>query len=480
MKNIIKINKKIVLVFVITLLISIISYINYLPEYYSIDTTKILSRGYLGYATKYSIQDGRVFSFLIFYIAEILDISMENLWRILLISAITVSSICVIKLYNIITKLKPATTKNIKIALYLIVYCYIFNFMYIDCLEFAECLIMASSIWFYILSAESIVLKKKNLKGILYCIIGIFFYQGTLNVFIATSILFLLIDEKISNKELIKKLVIIGIATIISVALNFVVMHIAKTYAEIKQATRLKWDLIENLKRIQVYLPKLIVNSLKLFPKYVQLALIGIILVLILISNIKEKKPFKILLPIGLILVCYSTSMAQTILTPSLLTSINGRVFISTGMLISALLIYAYVKTEVFENKYLSIIINLLIVLYFVINMVNTIHKTGMLKTGNDIDRELSYEIQEAIEQYEEETKNEIKFIAIRYRNTIECDKKWLRSKKMMRIYTSNVYRIYTGEILIDTRFEADIKEKYFKTEEPSIKCIDNIVYVYV
>ena len=55
--------------------------------------------------------------------------------------------------------------------------------------------------------------------------------------------------------------------------------------------------------------------------------------------------------------------------------------------------------------------------------MVNTIHKTGMLKVGNDIDRELSYEIQEAIEQYEEEINKEIKFMAIRYRNTIECDK---------------------------------------------------------
>lgn len=480
MKKIIKINKKVVFLFILTIIISIISYINYLPEYYSIDTTKIMSNGYLAYATKYSIQDGRVFSFLIFYIAEIIDISIENLWRILLISAITVSSICILKLYNIITKLKPATTKKIKVLLYLIVYCYIFNFMYIDCLEFAECLIMACSILCYIQSAEKIVLKNQTLKGLIFCIIGIFFYQGTLNVFITTSILFLLIGEKINTKELIKKLVIIGIAAVLAVALDFIVMHIAKLNVEIKQASRLKWDLLENLNKIKIYLPKLIINSVKLFPKFLQISLMGVILLLLLIRNIQEKRPFKILLPICLVLVCYSTSIVQTILTPSLLTSINGRVFVSTGMMISALLIYVYVKTDIFERKYLSIIINILVIAYFVVNIVNTIYVTGMLRTGNEIDREISYEIQETIKKYEQETQQKIRYIAIRYRNKIECDKKWLRSKKMMRLYTSIVYRIYTGEFLRDIRFELDIKEKYFQTEEHSIKCIDNIVYVYM
>ena len=65
-----KINKKIIVLFIITLLISIVSYINYLPEYYSMDTNKIIKDGYLEYGTMYALQDGRIFSFVIFTVLE--------------------------------------------------------------------------------------------------------------------------------------------------------------------------------------------------------------------------------------------------------------------------------------------------------------------------------------------------------------------------------------------------------------------------
>ena len=107
-----KINKKTILIFIITLLISIILYINFLPEYYSMDTGKIIENGYKEYGIQYSLQDGRIFAFLIFYIAEIININIKNLVQILLIFALIISSINVLKIYDITLKCKKASNKN--------------------------------------------------------------------------------------------------------------------------------------------------------------------------------------------------------------------------------------------------------------------------------------------------------------------------------------------------------------------------------
>ena len=472
-------NKKIIL-FIITLLLSIISYSNFLPEYYSMDTGKIIKDGYMSYGMQYSLQDGRIFSFLIFYIAEIINISLKSLWQILLISAIIISSISVIKVYHIIIKIKPATNKKSDILMYLVSYCFIFNFMYIDGLEFAENLIIAFSILFYIKSAEEIIIKNRNLKGLLFFIIGILFYQGTINLYIATVILFLLISQEANKKQIIKKLAITGTIAICVVGLDFLIINIIKSNMSVVQNSRLSWDLIENITKLKTNIPNLIIKSVKIFPNYLQIVLIAIILIIIFIKNIKEKQPLKIINPICLIMVCYLSTLGLCILTPGMLTSSNGRMFIPTGIIISALLIYVYVKTNIFERKYLGKAIKIITVSYFIINIINTINVTGMLKEGNNIDREISNEIQQEIKKYENETQIEIKYIAVKYRNDMEADNKWLRSKKMLRAYNALVYKTYTGEEIEDTTFELEIKSKYFNLTEKLIQCIDETVYVYM
>ena len=97
---------------------------------------------------------------------------------------------------------------------------------------------------------------------------------------------------------------------------------------------------------------------------------------------------------ICIIIVCYLSTLGLCILTPGMLTSSNGRMFIPTGIIISALLIYGYIDANLLESKKIGILTKTLIVAYFVINIVNTINVTGMLKEGNNIDREISYEIQ--------------------------------------------------------------------------------------
>lgn len=472
------INKNKILIILGTILLAIISYSNFLPEYYSIDTTKIIKDGYMAYGVQYSLQDARIFAFLIFYLAEIINISLKNLWQIVLISAIIISSISVLKMYNIILKTKPTTNKKIDIFIYMMLYCYIFNFMHIDALEFVENWIIAFSILFYIKSAEEIIINDRKLKGLLFFIIGILFYQGTINLFISTVIVFLLINKNANKKEKIKRLIIAGFIVISVMSIDFFIINIIKSNMVKVQTSRLSLDLIKNIKIIKTNIPKLIINSASLFPKYLHISLIWIVLIIIFIKNIKEKKYIKIIIPICIIIVCYLTTLGLCILTPGMLTASNGRMFMPTGIIISAILIYAYSNTNLFESKKLGIITKMLIVLYFIINIINTINVTGMLKEGNNIDREISYEIQEKIEKYENQTQKEIKYLAVMYRVDMEADKKWLRSKKMLRAYNSLVYESYTGKKLKDTKFISEIQVEHFNKIKKTIKCIEDTVYI--
>ena len=473
-----EINKNKILIITVTIILAIVSYSNFLPEYYSIDTTKIIKDGYLAYGMQYSLQDARIFAFLIFLIAEIINISLRNLWQILLISAIIISSISVLKIYNIILKIKPATNKETNILVYMMSYCYIFNFMYVDALEFAENWIIALSILFYIKSAEELMINNKKIKGLIFFVIGILFYQGTINLFIATALLFLIINQKENIKEKAKRLLIAGIIASIVVGIDFLIINIIKANMTVIQTARLSWDLARNIKMLKVNIPNLIVKSVKLFPEYLQIILIIILIITIFINKIKEKKPLKILIPICLIVVCYLSTLGLCILTPNMLTASNGRMFISIGIIISTLLIYAYTNTNIFETKKFAEVIKTFIIIYFIINIANNINTTTMLKEGNNIDREISYEIQEEIKKYENETKTKIKYLAVRYRVDMETEKKWIRSKKMLRAYNALVYETYTGEKIQDTTFTPQIQSKYFKKVKKTIKCVDDTIYI--
>ena len=161
-----------------------------------------------------------------------------------------------------------------------------------------------------------------------------------------------------------------------------------------------------------------------------------------------------------------------------MLTASNGRMFISIGIIISTLLIYAYTNTNIFETKKFAEVIKTFIIIYFIINIANNINTTTMLKEGNNIDREISYEIQEEIKKYENETKTKIKYLAVRYRVDMETEKKWIRSKKMLRAYNALVYETYTGEKIQDTTFTPQIQSKYFKKVKKTIKCVDDTIYI--
>ena len=92
------------IVLLIIIIAACLMYVNFLSWYYSIDTDKIINLGYDGYAINYSFYDGRILMGVILIFANIIHINLKIFYIILLVISILVSSITVLKLYNIIKK----------------------------------------------------------------------------------------------------------------------------------------------------------------------------------------------------------------------------------------------------------------------------------------------------------------------------------------------------------------------------------------
>ena len=159
------------IIFLIVTIISFLIYIFFLTGYYSVDAEKIVNLGYDGYAMNYSFYDGRIIMGIICMIANSLNINLEVFYIILLSISILISAITVLKIYDIISKYKETKIKQ-KIILAILAFCYIFNFMTINNMEFIECIVMAISILFYILTAENIIIKKNSKKAFIYAFIN--------------------------------------------------------------------------------------------------------------------------------------------------------------------------------------------------------------------------------------------------------------------------------------------------------------------
>lgn len=83
--------------------------------------------------------------------------------------------------------------------------------MFLENMQYAECFVMSVSILIYIIAAKILIERKKNylIKTYLLIIMGIFFYQGTLPVFVVMTTLLSLITTNIKTTS--KNILLAGI-----------------------------------------------------------------------------------------------------------------------------------------------------------------------------------------------------------------------------------------------------------------------------
>lgn len=177
-----KIQKKDVIIYTILVIFTLLIFKNFIFMHYSTDTYNIINRGYKEYAIKYSLNDGRPVMSLISLFADFVKMPINVYIISLTVVSIFISCISVIVLKRIYEKYKKPSSKIDEIVLLLICYVTIFNFMFLENMQFAECMVMSLSILFYIISAFLFVenMEKKIIKSILFAVLGILCYQRNL------------------------------------------------------------------------------------------------------------------------------------------------------------------------------------------------------------------------------------------------------------------------------------------------------------
>lgn len=223
-------------------------------------------------------------------IANIFGIFETNLYQVSIILCILIILINIKYFKNILIKLNLNKDLNIYL-IYLLSFITIFNFSYMDNMNFIEMPIIALSILFYIISAKKVVIDQAPIKMSIYLLIAIFMYQGTINVFFIMTLFLLLNKYKKLNKNVMLGEFKILILSIIPVAINYIYMLI---YGSL-------FTLSERLTSSYTNIQEIIYNSLTvikdtltyskgIMPKNFYIIIILITIILFLILKYKKKQ----------------------------------------------------------------------------------------------------------------------------------------------------------------------------------------------
>ncbi len=428
-----KINKKNLITYIIIFAITCIIFLPFLLGHYSTDTYNIINRGYKEYAIKYSLNDGRPVMCLISLIAEKINMPIQAYIIILTSIALFVSCISVIKLKNIILKFIEKNDKKIEYTILAISYIIIFNFAYLENLQFAECAVMAVSILLDIIVAQTIVEKNKNyiLKSILLTIISILFYQGTINWLITIAFFLSIFKEKKINLQVIKNVFL----SVICIGMGYIVNLIQiKITGKIFDLTQTRMGSIKNIINNFNYILKklygILLNTYNLLPKY---ALFTYIIMLLIYALIFDKKNDMQINIIAIILVCIGAVFAPNLMTLSAFGT--GRMSFSIGAMIGLIFLYIYCNLDAQNVKKQKISKNILYVIifsYMILSITNYVSIMCEHKKVNEQDKQECETIGKWINEYEEINNIEVKNIVFIYNNKSKAYYNNIRNKSAL------------------------------------------------
>lgn len=467
----IKIDKQKLIRYFIILLITLLIYSPLLIGHYSTDTYRLIEMGYKKYSIEYSLNDGRIFMSMIGQLADKINININAYVIILTVFAIIILCICITKLIGIMSKYKK---KDEIIITSLISYVTIMNFMYLENLYFTECIVMSISILLFILAAEYLNEKENIIKVIILVLLGVFCYQGTINVFITFYFVFTLIKNKKLNKEIIKNMIIVMFISLICIAINMLQIKICgKIYGLEQTRTGNISEIFTNIIYIIVNLYKILIYSSDLFPKYLFLVLLISILIITAIWDKKENNKFYN--TINILLITFVAIISSVIINIVSLSSFGlGRMVFSVGALIGLIFMYLYCTTNILEKQtnYKYVMITILII-YITMNILNTLNILISHKKANELDKQEALKVNEYMLEYEQNNNIEIKNIAIAYDKNVtwcynELKHKSLYTHRALMIWWCNVDTInyYTGRKLQKVQMKTEIYNTYFKDKD--------------
>lgn len=467
-------NKKDLIILSIIYVFTLLVFFNFVNMHYATDTYNIINRGYKEYAIKYSLNDGRPIMCLISLFADALNLSINIYIVSLIVMALFVSCISVMKLKNVIKRYKQINNLYEEIVLLIICYFTIFNFMYLENMYFAECLVMSISILLFIISMDIFLERKKFYieKSLLLAMLGVLFYQGTIGFFVSITCLISIIKNKDNIKEILKDIIISGIFCCIAVGINLLQIKICGSIFNMSQ-NRISGssEIFINIKYICMNLPVVIINTASMFPKYILLVYMILLFICCWFYYLKKgtKELVKMLYIVLIICISFGDSLIINVFT---LTSFGAaRLLFSIGALVGFIYIYIFTNTNLFkEKKAISKLLKALLAIYCIITVVNYIYIMSEHKKIEVLNEEECMIIDSYIKEYEEESGKIVKKIAVYYDIDVTYyypsikDKSSLCLRPLSVEWADNAsLTFYSGRKLEQVNSTYEIYREYFK-----------------
>lgn len=409
MKN----KQKRILHFIIILAISLIIFIPWLKPHYSLDNYTIHNYGYDYYSKKWSLLGGRIFMFAILKVAEKTNLSVDIFIVLCEIIAIVISCINISALKEIVIKYKEPDNKLEKAILNVSTYFTIFNFMFIDCMEYIESCVMALSILCYLISANILVNKYKhyNLFNFILVLIGVFCYQGSICMYFAFVTLITIIHNKNSIKTIIIDILKSFGFSITAIGANVAFIKIIEKTFSFNQGRIVGIEKIgDSIMNCITNFGNVLINTCSMFPSYLFLFFFGVITLATIIYALKSNQKNEFIIKYCLIsIVCIISTFAFFIMTKS--SFYSGRMRLSIGALIGILIIYLYIN-NIFKNiNSITITIVFTIALYSIMTIIMYENIMIIKQKVNSLEKENAIEIGHYIEEYEKKNNTEVKYL---------------------------------------------------------------------
>lgn len=462
-----------IILFAISVVISIGISCFFLTGYYSVDTERIYFQGYTDYATKDAyIRDGRFISAIIFLIVGIFNPTIKTMHIISLILSIFILSVAVVQIYECITRYKKSDTKKTKIFTFLLSYTYIFSFIVADIFQFVDSFVISLSILCFIIASKKIVIERHWKIGFILTLLGVICYQGTIPVFIATATLITILESKGINKEFFKRILPCAIAIFVSALISVILVNLIPVITGMEISGRLAGiNFIQRIKTNLSTMHTVIFYTFKLFPPYMWIALSMIIIILSVIVGI-EKKVLPFSANVLFIFLIHIFSLLVMLPIQDILKA--PRVAYVIGQAISGIVIYIYCNNfgEMKSKWYKNLIIAIMII-YFVITIVSIFKSTYDLKLANRIDEKFSQAIETEIERLEEQGITITK-LGMRHVGNGENIGKYSElvrenSFSILGLYTIRTLQFYTGRVIesgVQDFTDEFINEHFDQTDE--------------
>lgn len=432
------INKKDVIISIVVFICLIIIYLPWLNGHNAGDNYVIANDGYIEYAKQNFLPSGRIVTALFAVIMNLLNVNIKVATSISLFISIIIQVITIMYLKNIIKKYKKNEEKSLFKACIrdgvetLIPLSIVSNFFMVDCECFFESFVLALSFLLAIIAAN-ILINKKNIKGsinaLILCVVASICYQSSITVFMAFTLLIGLLDSaycescKETNKkqEIIKmtfkSILIAFLAFIINLGIikipNIIVLINTPSLISSVGKNRISFDILVNIKNILHNIRYVLINTCNLFPKYTLITFIFEIIFIMLLYIMKKGLNIKSILELICIVIWFIfCSLSISLITTSSFTT--GRVRIAIGMLVGAMLMYVYIKSDLLDFNKEKLLSSLFIITVLVYCMMNAISINGFIIDQNEVellDKENAELIKESIERYEKENNIKVRYV---------------------------------------------------------------------